>query len=286
MDVSELRERIVRWENLHTEFKEWPVQPDDLAATIVAFANTDGGQLILGVAKDRTITGVGDPDRAARDVDNVAYNNCDPPVTIIQEVLWLEDDGRSEPTSAGTRSRAVLVVHIPKGDMRPYKTSRGVYYIKTSSGRRQASREELLRAFQDTDALSYDETPLLRLDRAAIDLDEVRRYLDQTGQRELGAALDQLLVNWGLVVNDHPTVAGIVPLRSASPNYPRRCSARESCSTTVSRSIRRAGFPTPWTKGRCGPVSIWFETPASTPGWPTRAWSPRPAPESDAWSLW
>jgi hypothetical protein len=42
MNLSELHERIARWENLHTEFKEWPVHPDDLAASFVAFANTDG----------------------------------------------------------------------------------------------------------------------------------------------------------------------------------------------------------------------------------------------------
>ena len=32
---------LARGENLHTEFKSWPIPPDDLAAAIVAFANTD-----------------------------------------------------------------------------------------------------------------------------------------------------------------------------------------------------------------------------------------------------
>jgi len=43
MDLAELRTRIDHWENLHTEFKVWPVHLDDLAAVLVAFANTDGG---------------------------------------------------------------------------------------------------------------------------------------------------------------------------------------------------------------------------------------------------
>ena len=54
MDAAELQERMARWEDLHTEFKAWPVHPDDLAAAIVALANTDGGQLVLGVAEDRS----------------------------------------------------------------------------------------------------------------------------------------------------------------------------------------------------------------------------------------
>lgn len=152
MNILELQERIAQWEDLHTEFKDWPVQPDDLAASLVAFANTDGGQLILGVTNNRVIVGVDDADRVTRDVDNVAANNCEPPLTVIQEVLHPPD----------AVEKAVIVVNVPKGDMRPYRTNRGRYYIRTTSGRRDASREELLRLFQATESLYYDETPLPR----------------------------------------------------------------------------------------------------------------------------
>jgi ATP-dependent DNA helicase RecG len=146
MDLVQLRERIDNWEGLHTEFKEWPVHLDDLAASLVAFANTDGGQLILGVSERREIPGVGDADRVARSVDNAATNNCELPLTIVQETVRTED------------SAMVLVVNVPKGDMRPYRTNRGIYYVRTSSGRRQASREELLRLFQATESFYYDRT--------------------------------------------------------------------------------------------------------------------------------
>jgi ATP-dependent DNA helicase RecG len=124
MDLVELRARIDRWENLHTEFKAGPIRPDDLAASLVAFANTDGGDLIFGVSEQREVVGVEDADRVARDVDNVAANNCEPPITVLQETVRSED------------GRTALVVRIAKGDMRPYRTSRGVFYVRTSSGRR------------------------------------------------------------------------------------------------------------------------------------------------------
>lgn len=57
MDATELRERIRPWEDLHTEFEERIDNADDLAASLVAFANTDGGRLVLGVSLDRTIQG-------------------------------------------------------------------------------------------------------------------------------------------------------------------------------------------------------------------------------------
>jgi ATP-dependent DNA helicase RecG len=110
MNLSELHERIARWENLHTEFKDWPVHPDDLAASFVAFANTDGGQLILGVTNSRVIVGVEDSDRVTHNVDSVAINNCEPPITVIQEVFY---------PGTSPHDRPVVVVNIPKGDMRP-----------------------------------------------------------------------------------------------------------------------------------------------------------------------
>lgn len=199
MNLTELRERIARWENLHTEFKEWPVHPDKLAVALVALANTDGGQLVLGVSEDREIAGVGDADAVGRKVDNVAYENCEPPVTVVQEVL--EPEGPAKP---------VLVVNVPKGDMRPYRTNRGVYYIRTTSGRRQASREELLRLFQATESLYYDETPLHRLSIRDLDLEAFEYFLETTEQADLDPDRERLLRNWKLLDDGYPTIGGIL----------------------------------------------------------------------------
>jgi len=43
VELAELQARLRQGEDLHAEFKEWPVAPDDLAAALVAFANADGG---------------------------------------------------------------------------------------------------------------------------------------------------------------------------------------------------------------------------------------------------
>lgn len=197
MDLIELRERIVRWDDLHTDFKERLGTADDLAKDLVCFANTDGGQIMIGVAEDRRIVGVDDPDAVNRMVDNVVFNNCEPPITVVQEVL--HDDGKR-----------IVVINVPKGDQRPYRTNRGLYYVRTTSSCRPASREELLRLFQATESLYYDETPLPRLIRADLDLDAFERYLETIGQSELMLDRTRLLRNWGLLSADHPTVAGIV----------------------------------------------------------------------------
>lgn len=200
MDLDELQRRIAQWEDLHTEFKEWPVLPDKLAAALVAFANTDGGTLVLGVNENREIVGVDDSDRVARDVDNVALNNCEPPLTIVQEIL----------RPVGPDGPVVIAVNVPMGGMRPYQTRRGVSYVRTTSGRRRASREELLRLFQAVEGLYYDETPMLRLSTSDLDHDAFAGFLDDTLQESLMDDRERLLSNWRLLTDGHPTIAGMI----------------------------------------------------------------------------
>jgi len=93
--------------------------------------------------------GVADLDQTMRTIDDVAFNRCEPPITVVQETIKVED-------------KTILVVNIPKGTQRPYRTGTGLYYIRSTNKCRQASREELLRLFQATESLYYDETVAFR----------------------------------------------------------------------------------------------------------------------------
>lgn len=212
-DSDDLSAQLARGEGLHTEFKAWPITPDDLAAAIVAFANTDGGRIFLGVDDlGVAVGGIGDLDRATQFVDNVAFNNCSPPVTVLQETVE-------------TAGSTVLAVNVPKGDDRPYRTNRGVHYIRTSSGRRHASRGELLRLFQASESLFYDETPVRRStpsDRDESATDEMLEAIQELGLDLSGIPRDRLLRNWGLIDDDggdRLTVAGVLLLARAPQRF-------------------------------------------------------------------
>jgi ATP-dependent DNA helicase RecG len=207
MTATELGTLLAQGENLHTEFKQWPVHPENLAAAITAFANTDGGRIVIGVDDQGQVMGIAesDRDRVAQTVDNVAFHNIQPPVTVVLETL------------VDSQGREVLVVQIPKGSQRPYRTNRGVYYVRTASGRRQASREELLRLFQASESLYYDETPMLATSLRDIEAQAQADLLDMAGQRGLDVAAiepQRLLLNWKLLgrVNGQIalTVAGVL----------------------------------------------------------------------------
>lgn len=200
MDWLELQQRIQKGEDLHTEFKEARISADDLAEAIVAFANTDGGEIVFGVNRTGEVVGIADVDALMRHVDNAAAQNCQPPVTVLQETVQ---------TPRGT----VVVVHVPKGDERPYRTRQGFYYIRTTSGRRKASRQELLRLFQASESFFYEETLLLRARIGDIDTDAFvslcRQFLG-----EVPPDPERLLVNWRLLREQegewHPTVAALL----------------------------------------------------------------------------
>jgi predicted HTH transcriptional regulator len=59
MTPDELRARIVRWEDPHTDFKREVSQNSELAKDLVSFANADGGQATVNalVHRDYTIPG-------------------------------------------------------------------------------------------------------------------------------------------------------------------------------------------------------------------------------------
>ena len=134
MNEVELKRLISSGEDSVTEFKEEKVHSDDLASELVAFANTDGGKILLGVADNQQIIGLTNPDKVLQRVEHIAYQNCIPSLSVVIQKIK-------------TKKETVICISIPKGPERPYRTNKGVYYIRTSSGKRQASREELLKLY-------------------------------------------------------------------------------------------------------------------------------------------
>jgi ATP-dependent DNA helicase RecG len=101
MTPNELRERILRWEGPHTNFKRELGNTGDLARDLVCFANSDGGQLIIGIDGGRNVIGVPDTDDLMLKVDDVAFNRCSPPITVVPEIVDLDGS-------------AVVVLNIPR----------------------------------------------------------------------------------------------------------------------------------------------------------------------------
>ncbi|NSW45795.1 MAG: putative DNA binding domain-containing protein [Bacteroidales bacterium] len=210
MNTIELLELINKGEGYHLEFKHEEENNEDFAKTIVCFANTDGGKILIGVDDTGRTIGVSDIDKLMLRMDDIALNRCDPPVIILQESINI--DGKN-----------VVIVNVEKGSQRPYRTKSGHYYIRSSNRCRQATREELLRIFQSAKSLFYDEIPINNSKLTDLDISSfkffLRKYLNiETNNEE---KIINYLCNFHLLEKESltPTFTGILFFANNPQNF-------------------------------------------------------------------
>jgi len=88
METTELIDCLSRGEDSRHQFKENFTNADALAAEIVAFANTAGGQIFIGVQNDGTVLGLShaDIDRLNQLISNSASQNVRPAVNPLPKM--------------------------------------------------------------------------------------------------------------------------------------------------------------------------------------------------------
>jgi len=233
MNTIELLELINKGEGYHLEFKLEDENNEDFAKTIVCFANTDGGRILIGVDDTGKIVGVSNIDKVMLRMDDIALNRCEQPVIILQESINI--DGKN-----------VVIVNVEKGSQRPYKTKSGQYYVRSSNRCRQATREELLRIFQSTKSLFYDELPINNAKYIDLDISAFkyffRNYLEiETNNEE---ELKNYLRNFHLIDKESltPTLSGILFFANNPQNFVSE--SRIFCANIDGTDIGQTNFET------------------------------------------
>lgn len=153
---------IAQGENQATEFKNEQVRPESLAKELVAFSNTMGGNVIIGVEDDGEVSGIHRKDMIEW-VTNIARNNLVPGINPKIELYELE-------------SKRVLLVSVPKGPHKPYQTIDGKFWIRVGSTNRQATKEELSRLFQQAGLMHFDISPVEGANHSFLDNDLLHKY--------------------------------------------------------------------------------------------------------------
>lgn len=104
--MDELQRLILHGENDTVDFKQRVTQPEKIARTLVSFANTRGGVILIGVKDNGTISGI-DPEEEKHTLQLAADFYCDPPVKVQYEEV--EED-----------KRTVLKVIVPESMLKPH----------------------------------------------------------------------------------------------------------------------------------------------------------------------
>jgi len=205
MDRIELLELIQKGEDFWTEFKEDISSPDELVSEICAFANAQGGKVIIGVSDQGDIVGISRD--YSDEISNWTTTKLEPPLSVIVEKIYFDD-------------KLIIVIHIPRGPYKPYFVRAGgqlISWIRTGSTKKKASPTDLQRLFQESGRFFAEEMEVEGTTIDDLDIEFLERFFSENFQKSIeeelsqsGITLEKLLENLKLFKNGSLTTAGLL----------------------------------------------------------------------------
>ena len=218
-DISNLSE--YREDNCLEVKKATNGLPRSIWETYSAFANSEGGLIILGIEEDKNhqlhITGVNNPDELVRDFWNTINNPQKISLNILTDkmvsVRTVED-------------KQIVVIEIPRAEreMRPVYVGtdpvRGTYR-RNHEGDFHCTREQVSAFFRDASPVSVDTKVLTEMDYSVFCTDTIKDYRMRFNAKHADHVWskleDELFLRrigaMGLSPEDnkiHPTIAGLL----------------------------------------------------------------------------
>jgi ATP-dependent DNA helicase RecG len=124
---------------------------DDIKKTITAFANTDGGQIFIGVEDDGTVCGIRNTDNVIQQVTNSIRDSIRPDITLFTEcfVEVIEE-------------KNVVVVNVQRGTSRPYYIAgKGIrpegVFVRQGTSTVPATETAILNMIKETSGDCYED---------------------------------------------------------------------------------------------------------------------------------
>jgi ATP-dependent DNA helicase RecG len=155
----------------------------DLSKEMVAFANSSGGRIFIGIEDDGTISGVTATNELKSRVQAMA-DDCDPSVPVDLEIAV-----------------NVLIVHVAEGKNKPYRCTNG-FYVRNGPNSVKLSTEEIGEFFKEQGKIHFDEMRLRQV-KYPMDLDEnaVKKFVMLLNSPS-PILTDHLLTNLGVVYQE------------------------------------------------------------------------------------
>lgn len=108
MTVRELQLLVKEGEHSTLEFKRKVAHPEKIIKEIVAFANTEGGNLLIGVNDDGHLTGLKFPDEDAYVLERAIRQHCRPAIDFQKEYIQLSE------------KKTIIRYYIPESPRKPH----------------------------------------------------------------------------------------------------------------------------------------------------------------------
>ncbi|MGM9680155.1 MAG: RNA-binding domain-containing protein [Eubacteriales bacterium] len=122
----------------------------DICKEVIAFANTKGGTLYIGVQNDGRIAGVENADRVTLQINNMVRDSIKPDVTMFVRYETQEIDGKQ-----------IIAVTVQKGTDRPYYLgSKGLkpsgVYVRNGTSTDPATDTAIRKMIKETDGDCFE----------------------------------------------------------------------------------------------------------------------------------
>ncbi|MBL7076755.1 MAG: putative DNA binding domain-containing protein [Kiritimatiellae bacterium] len=199
MKQGKLQELIRQGEGECVEFKS--TFQNEAIETVVAFANSEGGSLVLGVDNNGATVGTTFGRETTATILNRIASATEP--TVVPEVNLLDLNGET-----------VCVITVSEYPLKPVST-RGRCYRRVGNANSQMPPAEIAQMHMRSTGTSWDALPATGKTVADIDLEAVAAYIDlstRTGRKRYAANSDpvEVLRKLELVNGDQATWAAIL----------------------------------------------------------------------------
>ena len=172
--MQDIIDEILRGESKTLEFKEQMPANQSIVKTVIAFANTSGGKLIIGVNDDREIVGITDDIFELQDkISSIIYESCYP--ALLPHMYTKNIEGK-----------ILLVIDVNRGSLVPYYVKsegkeNGVY-IRIGATNRKADRESILELERQRTNISFDEEINYEYEFSSLNYESIKNKLKQVGK--------------------------------------------------------------------------------------------------------
>ncbi len=202
MTIQELIDIVKLGEDSQTKFKEKFTSPDALAAEIVAFANTQGGKILVGVTDRGELKGLSGEEVSNLNqmISNVCFQKIDPNIAVTTENIAYENN-------------VVVLIYVPMGPNKFYMANGSDVWVKVGADKRKAKREEMLRLLQESARLYADEQAMENTGIKDLDLLMVNEFIEKRLEAKVEDGhlpLERILNSMKILTGKKCTLAGML----------------------------------------------------------------------------